>query len=950
MGNGELERGLRTEFFKILDLHRSNYIMPTESGMPVYLTLKTPTVTQMKGEIKLSGKHTEQPGGEFSTVVVSNIKKLLHSGVKSELTKRFYGVGVETSMHVAVPVKGEVSYRKGQVQVTLKQTKETGFQREHSVLEFDVHPFTTSQSLSDFEVMSKGRNVKTIRTRESELKKEVNVGKPIGLDLKLKLETEEVPLNTYSTLEYLRMDGVSGSILSLINTIKRTKLQLLFSPSTSETKELDLHLNVGYGLMKNQQKQATIRILDEEVKERIERACQEFAPESVEKCKSEMYEWEKKQDSEVVQFCKEEETYRAQWMKQQLKQHLQEECLSERHLCKVEKKWCIEKEEKDGLSRVESTRSCEKKLLFCTMKSQSRSILKTAIGKIETGSAVSVSLAAILRSSERSQDKKIETHIALSQKNSSLSETETHVTGRVTIETPMLRKPYHVEIEANTILKKPTSMWNREELMREDLTSRLMFIGQYGLRGEEKKTIKSTLRVLKSDEHKKYIRQSPEYEQCIKDESEGRLLTESCEELRTLVTSLDKIEGKLYLPIEIAQNKIVERTSEAVKLMLLPYLTEKNMESRISGQHMEYEIESRINGTGKLLCAMVAGNGKKVEVHDIRLGNTVTEILPISTKYSLSTSILQKLTNYTTPSTCTLESGKVHTFDKMNYTYSLNDCEHVVFTELSTEPRVLITTRKTPQKQHIKMIVDGHKYEVEINKESRYSRGSKGMVKIDERTRELENVLENFNTMITKYVDGVYSIYSRKYGVEIIADGERLIVRSNPLVFRDRATGLCGDFNGEWVADLQSPKQCVIPVPKLSAMTFMLQDGKCKGVPQHIKPELEKYEQKCLKKEVIPTRVGKVFKSHVTLRMRYETELKHTFEQFGEKLCFSKELIRVCSRGYPKQVTSHKVPFTCLSGPYAEVIKSRIIAGERVEELSSHPTEFTQTVYEAKKC
>merc|ERR1711931_419183 len=534
--------------------------------------------------------------------------------------------------------------------------------------------------------------------------------------------------------------------------------------------------------------------------------------------------------------------------------------------------------------------------------------------------------------------------------NGTLRETETNMTGRMIIETPMLRKPYEVEIEANTLLKNPTSMWSREELMREDLTSNLMLIGKYGFRGEEIKTIKSTLRLIKSDEHKKYIRQSPEYELCIRDESEGRLLTESCEELRTLVTSLDKIEGKLYLPVEIAQNKIVERTSEAVKLMLLPYLTEKTMGSRISGQHMEYEIESRINGTGKLLCAMVAGNGKKVEVHDIRLGNTVTEILPISRKYSLPISILQKLTNYTTPSTCTIETGKVMTFDKMNYTYPLNDCEHVVFTELSTVPRVLLTTRKTPQKQHIKMIVDGHKYEVEINKETRYSRGSKGMIKIDEQPRELETVLENFNTIITKYTDGVYSIYSRKYGVEIIADGERLVVRSNPLVFRDRATGLCGDFNGEWVADLQSPKQCVIPVPKLSAMTFMLEDGKCKGVPQNIKPKLEKYEQKCLKKEVIPTRVGQVFKSQVTLTMRYETELKHTFEQFGEKLCFSKELVRVCSRGYPKQVTSHKVPFTCLSGPYAEVIKSRIIAGERVEELSTRPTEFTQTVYEAKKC
>merc|ERR1719315_226898 len=602
--------------------------------------------------------------------------------------------------------------------------------------------------------MSKGRYVKTIRTRESELKKEVNVGKPIGF--KLKLETEEIPLNTYSIFEKLRIEGVSGSILSLISTIKRTKLQLLFSPSTSETKELDLHLNAGYGLMKNHQKQ-------------------------------------------------------------------------------------------------------------------------TGWGKIETGSAVSLSLAAILRSSEKSQDKKIETHITLSQKNGTLRETETNMTGRIIIETPMLRKPYQVEIEANSLLKKPTSMWNREELMREDLTSTLMLIGKYGFRGEEIKTIKSTLRLIKSEEHKKYIRQSPEYELCIRDESEGRLLTESCEKLRTLVTSLDKIEGKLYLPIEIAQNKIVERTSEAVKLMLLPYLTEKTMESRISGQHMEYEIESRINGTGKLLCAMVAGNGKKVEVHDIRLGNTVTEILPISTKYSLPISILQKLTNYTTPSTCTIETGKVMTFDKMNYTYPLNDCEHVVFTELSTEPRVLLTTRKTPQKQHIKMVVNGHKYEVEINKETRYSRNSRALIKIDEQARELETVLENFNTIVTKYTDGVYSIYSRKYGVEIIADGERLVIRSNPLVFRDRATGLCGDFNGEWVADLQSPKQCVIPVPKLSAMTFMLEDGKCKGVPQPLKSELEKYEQRCIKEKVIPSKVDKVFES---LKMQSrETELRHIFEQ-----------------------------------------------------------------------
>merc|ERR1711872_521436 len=111
-----------------------------------------------------------------------------------------------------------------------------------------------------------------------------------------------------------------------------------------------------------------------------------------------MYEWEKRKDSSIVQFCKEEESYRNTMIQQQQQQVAQEqqqqqqmnlksyqqqpvrqqqqqqqqihqECLSERHLCKVGKKWCIEKLEKERLPREEAERICEKKLVFCTMKS-----------------------------------------------------------------------------------------------------------------------------------------------------------------------------------------------------------------------------------------------------------------------------------------------------------------------------------------------------------------------------------------------------------------------------------------------------------------------------------------------------------------------------------------------------------------------------------------------------
>merc|ERR1712228_693551 len=190
---------------------------------------------------------------------------------------------------------------------------EPEFQREHPIIEFEVLPFTTSQPLSELEVLSKGRNVKTIRSRNPEIKKEIDVGKPVGLDMLVKIETEELPLDIYRLYQELRISTpiITGGLLTLpITPIRKTKLKVLFNPTTSETKEVDLYLTVGLGSLESKQSQSTIKILNEEVKEKIERACEKYAPESIQECKSEMYEWEKRKDSSIVQFCREEETIR----------------------------------------------------------------------------------------------------------------------------------------------------------------------------------------------------------------------------------------------------------------------------------------------------------------------------------------------------------------------------------------------------------------------------------------------------------------------------------------------------------------------------------------------------------------------------------------------------------------------------------------------------------------
>merc|ERR1712168_1423250 len=210
-----------------------------------------------------------------------------------------------------------------------------------------------------------------------------------------------------------------------------------------------------------------------------------------------------------------------------------------------------------------------------------------------------------------------------------------------------------------------------------------------------------------------------------------------------------------------------------------------------------------VDGGGKTLSVKVAGNGEEVKVENLRLGSAAKDLLPICTKTNLATRVLQKLTGSSSPSSCVIDAGKVKTFDKYEYDYTLNDCEHIIFTEASPRPRVTVSAKETPQKQTVIMLVDGHKYEIEIKKESRYSRDNKAIIKVNGEVKQWRsiqqqlqqqqplqqqqqrltfdqhshNVYDDSDSSVTCYADGVYSITSRKYGVTVYADGTRMEVK-----------------------------------------------------------------------------------------------------------------------------------------------------------------------------
>merc|ERR1712168_1764102 len=143
----------------------------------------------------------------------------------------------------------------------------------------------------------------------------------------------------------------------------------------------------------------------------------------------------------------------------------------------------------------------------------------------------------------------------------------------------------------------------------------------------------------------------------------------------------------------------------------------------------------------------------------------------------------------------------------------------------SPRPRITVSTKETPEKQIVIMVVDGHKYEVEIKKESRYSRVNKAIIKVNGKVKESRAIQQQLqqqlqrpqqmktfdeNSYVTSFEDGVYAIVSKKYGVHVLADGKRMEVKSYQHILRNRVTGLCGDLNGEKTADLKSAKKCMM--------------------------------------------------------------------------------------------------------------------------------------------
>ena len=994
------QRRISKDFMKIIDVSGNTAIIPTECGHPVYISHRTPLVVSAKTSINMDVKTMNKGEVTLTIKPVANYKQISHAGVFCPITRKFLGTGVDTALHLALPLEAAVALQEGQYTVTIKTPKDQESQLTKPIVEFMVKPFTTAFDLNTrtIDYISKSVNTKVVSSGAPRKERELDLGRPFGLSLKMKVDTEHEYFDVAQFLAEL-MEHEPLTLLSLplpLKTVRDHSFSLIYDPKLSTTKEASIVLSYGYGKRESTSVEPEVYTsCSVEVPHRAQEQCRREAREwrqlevserKVERntvcvrqhkaiCQDRLEEKIQQGEEETVAREQAEQCRRAAVSKceEEVEKNLieeeeekREEC-ERREIAEQERRECRSLMEKESRPTHEVESYCTKKSFQSTMKhSSSSSNIKSSKKVLKSiahpAHAVALNLLFALHREDYSVDQKLQAQITLAQRIPAQGQ-KGEIQMEASIKTHLNAKPLEVKIDLEHELRTPVYRWDKDAMIQEDLTSRVTIKSLLGFKDGRKESVKAQIKLARTEAMKTYAKASVAWKKCAKNLSKDLKLTTSCKKAFKLAASMNNIEMSVALPKVVKPSPYVDALFRMAKVYYLPYLTQEvSSYNRQSENHEHFKLDLDISPSGNFFSANVDNDRLKTIFKNIRLHPITKGLLPINVKTSALHQLLGQVAAKDAPSTCSveIEGNRVSTFDKVVYNYKLNDCEHVIFKDCSATPKVMVSLKKTPGLHIVKAIIDNNKYELELVKAPRGSRIAPSKLKVNGQIvkpvhKQAAPSISHFEdkaNYITMSEDGVFEIFSLKYGISVLASQQSAQVKTYQWALRNLACGLCGDLNGEKTADVRSANNCVMSKPKLAALSYMVQDQTCAGIPKQYMEVFQKEERDCVKRVVEPTKVMDVF-SYVQRTIKMMQSMKHYIIEAGQLICFSKKQVKVCStrESQPAEVVRKEMSFFCIPmDKEGEVIKKMAERGERIPHADKYPTKMTQVVYEPKEC
>ena len=253
---------------------------------------------------------------------------------------------------------------------------------------------------------------------------------------------------------------------------------------------------------------------------------------------------------------------------------------------------------------------------------------------------------------------------------------------------------YQFVLESKVKYPKIKTRWNTTQLVEEDLKMEIDGKLSYGQRNHIKEIfLKSTLD--KSEEQKREIRESKNFQKCSKQES----LSPSCMEVRHEASSVDNFNLELHLPEDVNQQPF----KDFLKFYFADQIDVRQVNSSVkSFKEIEANLDLSLSGESAEL--NVEQLGQKWTIRNIRIPKEFNGILPLGLRKHLVSHLFQKLTHDQVISSCRIEPHTIGTFDQRTFKYQINDCNHLLFKDCSGKVPIAVLARSESGPKSFKIV------------------------------------------------------------------------------------------------------------------------------------------------------------------------------------------------------------------------------------------------------
>merc|ERR1712061_620675 len=801
---------------RAVDLSPYEQMIPSDLGMPIFAEMKRPTVASFRGHYSSDMSDVAKVAATFEVVADRRITGRV--GTIIPFTGEYVYTGIDEKVVGVAPFDFNVKFdlRNGKFSASMKFPEKIRNMGKVEVLTHKVRPYTVVQKYFDMTPVFKSTSFKIIKSRTPRHTKEYEVGQYSGIDMKLVYSTETPYLGYnymlqklsnmhYNPINMLRFSGVDtlGLTYTGLPSVRYHESKLVARPQSSSTKEVEVVLKWGVA--------------------------------TKEKGQPMLY-------------------------------HIMEP--SESTLVKIVSKPVGEMREQSR--RQEKVKSMMEKLQVNS-----------------EGKAITVSLSTVLKGS-RPRTFSYTATVGTGQSG---------MTSKWDLELMCERTSKKVCVRGDVSIP-PFSIWNLNNILSEDPVFRFHNTVGYGRECESKVVINGYAKA--SEKQKQLARETPEAREFERLRSKGTPMVELsklAEIVRRQSSVLNVYDYKIkFVNVGNKVTALSQRALQALEFVWMPYKDSHSwwpilssslsvpspfpspMERMGSGYGYEsisagygsesWEMEVRtlippVRGSFDVEITNVTRPEQKYRYRDVPMPYPFTYIYPVSYVTDTPVSMgVKAITGKPVYPVCTFEGKHISTFDNHTSKADMDDCFHLLSGDCSKAMSYGVLVRS---------LESSSSYSPESMKEVKVfigptditmrPEGEHVIVKVNGSPIEVPTVESHIikgdhGQIIAKIImskDKVVILKSSK--ISVLFDGKKVKLEGSSLL-KNKTCGLCGNNNNKKVACVPSPGQCVLSKPELEVASYRvsLPSKQCSPLPGHLRAELERETERCLKVFQKPTR------------------------------------------------------------------------------------------------